>query len=203
MNHQFLFQLSIFCRSFPYASLYTPSSFAFTYHSSAFSADLHFCSHSFILLSFLSIHFCLRLSSFFVHMLYRPHGLFEMIWCFFLTALSQYMRRISMYHTYYLICINQEYFLHSASPILAQCQHKIDYLEMSAYCKGDYHSTILFWSRYQEGSRLRRLCEIGLSQNLLNCQLVGIPFTSPKWDFANYMTLPSFGILDWCTITGV
>ena len=77
LNHQSLSQLSIFCRSFTYASLYTPSSF-----------DLHIILlHSvqiflfvLILLIFYPVHsFLFSTASFFVHMLHRLHGLFKMI----------------------------------------------------------------------------------------------------------------------------
>jgi hypothetical protein len=85
------------CRSFLYASLYTPSSFALTYHSSAFSADpsLSFLSFFKKIVLFI-IHpfplsivlFSLYICQWYIDRLHGP-GLFETIW-YFLIALSCY-----------------------------------------------------------------------------------------------------------------
>jgi len=93
MNHQFFFPVVNFLSFFSLCFLVHSIIICIYISFFCISADLSFCSHSLFLFGCLFIQ-----SSFFVHMLYRLHGLFETIWCF-LIALPPYMRRISMYHT--------------------------------------------------------------------------------------------------------
>ena len=57
------------------------------------------------------IHFCFRLSSLFVHMLYRLHGLFETTWCFLLHFHHTYVEYPCVIHTILFASIKSIFYI--------------------------------------------------------------------------------------------